>query len=971
MLKSTLGNIKTLMRRAALLVMAAFFVSASFVAAFAPLASAKEIISSSVQPATSYAWKDRQTISISGGSVKAGQGFRVDPNNSAPTSGGGTILMTEIQKIQDCPFLGMFCSTEDVPEECWVSMSIALTGLTRGKISAVQTASAGNSDGPPACQKPAWDTYNGKVVSITGTRPTDSSGTAETENQKVVFFVVKSNFSNSEAPASVNLQITGAASKNLVATKSQLNGNITFNVSTTLEPGSYTAEVVSPPEGLDVSPKTFTKVKFSQITVNIGDAEGFADRQIAVTIEIKDQDPGAKTYGPLVLTLYNADGEEVSTANTNHIEKPANELGSLTEYTGNLRGTLDEVDAGTYKLCIGTGTSQCQDVTKVDGSRLQVLFKITGTELSEISPVSATGTSCGIGDLAWLICPALSLMADILQESFKILSNDYLRVDIRLLAPDTGTFLAWSIFRNIANVAFVIVFLIIIFSQMTGAGVTNYGVKKMLPRLIVAAILVNISYYVCQIAVDLSNILGFSLKSLFDGIATASNIPTPTDATGNGLGVVALVGGIVATTAVVYFSLAALIPVLIGALVAIVMIMLILMARKALIVILIVLAPLAFVAFLLPNTEGLFKAWRKMFTTLLLLFPIISIVFGASGLASQIILQANPEDTNNKIIALGVMAVPFFAVPILLKGALDSIGGIGGKLNGFASKTGGKLGGLGGKAFENSRVGQFQQFRREEAELRRAQTQSGTYEGRNGLRRAWSRVNRGINQAKFSGKFGDRATALGAKLENKEDAELLENASAKVLSLKHGDNPLTTAQYIQLAKKQDITDKSGNVIMKASSFNEYDHRAAIEKVASVGNVGEVGQLIDGVPGMSRLERKTLGAAVRGSGAAKEAPWLGGEAIAAIEQGTATEQGVTIDGLMKGKVSAETLAMGSAHSVNGLLRAVGGMAPGAARTAAVTRLKKVYAEYQKADARLKERVTVGGDHDTAIKNIAKL
>ncbi|MCZ6324111.1 hypothetical protein O5165_25825, partial [Escherichia coli] len=44
------------------------------------------------------------------------------------------------------------------------------------------------------------------------------------------------------------------------------------------------------------------------------------------------------------------------------------------------------------------------------------------------------------------------------------------------------------------------------------AGLNNYSIKKMLPRLIVAAILVNLSYYICAIAVDISNILGHSLQ---------------------------------------------------------------------------------------------------------------------------------------------------------------------------------------------------------------------------------------------------------------------------------------------------------------------------------------------------------------------------------------------------------------------------------------------------------------------------
>lgn len=71
---------------------------------------------------------------------------------------------------------------------------------------------------------------------------------------------------------------------------------------------------------------------------------------------------------------------------------------------------------------------------------------------------------------------------------------------------------------------FIIAFLAIIVSQVTGMGINNYGIKKMLPRLVVAAIAVNVSYYICQLIVDLTNILGYEIQNALAGI---SNSPGP------------------------------------------------------------------------------------------------------------------------------------------------------------------------------------------------------------------------------------------------------------------------------------------------------------------------------------------------------------------------------------------------------------------------------------------------------------
>jgi MFS family permease len=242
----------------------------------------------------------------------------------------------------------------------------------------------------------------------------------------------------------------------------------------------------------------------------------------------------------------------------------------------------------------------------------------------------------------------------------------------------------------------------------------------MLPRLVVAAILVNISYFISQLAIDISNILGFSIKDLFNGLTTkvidttnASSLSTDAFATGNGLAGVA--GGVLASglgVAALYALLSTLIPVLLAAVLALVMILFILIARQAIVVLLVVISPLAFVAFLLPNTEGLFKQWRKMLTSMLLLFPIIALVFGGAQLASQVLSGAFDGtvtgDTSNwfgQIAAAAVLVLPLFAVPVILKKSLDGIPVLGQQMSKLASRTNGNLSKRVGESYKNSLIG--------------------------------------------------------------------------------------------------------------------------------------------------------------------------------------------------------------------------------------------------------------------------
>lgn len=306
-------------------------------------------------------------------------------------------------------------------------------------------------------------------------------------------------------------------------------------------------------------------------------------------------------------------------------------------------------------------------------------------------------TSCAIEGIGWLICPVMNFLGTVADGMYGIIEG-FLVTNVKVVDFESGTYVAWQAMRSIANVGFVIMFLIIIFSQLSSVGISNYGVKKILPRLIVVAILVNVSYLISQLAVDLSNILGGSLKTFLDGIpifngALDGNVLAKGNwitgivsswITGQVVGVVAIGAG----AAVYYGGIGLLLPVILVAVVAILMTLFILIARQALIILLVVVSPLAFLAMLLPNTEAFFKKWRKAFVALLLVYPAIALLFGGARLASGILAQTLTGPMG-PIVSLAVMVLPLFFVPALLKGSLNAIPAIGGlaqKLSSGASR---------------------------------------------------------------------------------------------------------------------------------------------------------------------------------------------------------------------------------------------------------------------------------------------
>lgn len=305
--------------------------------------------------------------------------------------------------------------------------------------------------------------------------------------------------------------------------------------------------------------------------------------------------------------------------------------------------------------------------------------------------------SCGIdGGLGWLICPVMTFVANINDAAYGAISG-FLDIKPAILGDNSNTSGAkqgWDFFRNIANAIFAVIFLWIIFSQISNVGVSNYGIKKILPRLIIGALLVNLSYYLCQIFVDLSNILGHTLKDALE--AGAGGIGTESEAAGWGSAIAATIVGVGGVAA--FAALAIGIPTLAAGFLAIMTVFIILVVRQAGIILLISMSPIAFAAWLLPNTEDLFKKWMKMFRGLLLVFPIISLLYGAGKLAGAVLASSATVDPNNPdetlhLVALAATTMPLIATPFVLQNSLSSLGSIGAKIGKMSANAHGRFAG--------------------------------------------------------------------------------------------------------------------------------------------------------------------------------------------------------------------------------------------------------------------------------------
>lgn len=317
----------------------------------------------------------------------------------------------------------------------------------------------------------------------------------------------------------------------------------------------------------------------------------------------------------------------------------------------------------------------------------------------------------GIGAMQWILCPTMdntSYTADwvdnITQDMLEVKADTYKGLDT-----------TWGEVRNIANITIIIFLLVVIFSQLTGRGIDNYGIKKMLPRIIMMAIVVNLSLYICQIAVDLSNIFGSGLRDMFGGMG-GSPSGGASYVTGAITGIFAAAaggGGAAAGAASTALAVGAagwvavviaIIVLVLVIIVAVVVLWFMVAARQVIIIFCILISPLAFAAFILPNTQNLFKKWWELFKAALIIFPICGAVSGISAMIRNLVNNGSLElGVAGQLILMVLPFLVFFLLPMLLKQALAAFGKIGGALTALGTSVRSGARNIGNAAMQGAR----------------------------------------------------------------------------------------------------------------------------------------------------------------------------------------------------------------------------------------------------------------------------
>ena len=177
----------------------------------------------------------------------------------------------------------------------------------------------------------------------------------------------------------------------------------------------------------------------------------------------------------------------------------------------------------------------------------------------------------------------------------------------------------WVMVRDVTNMFFVIILLIIAFGTILG--VEQYEWKKMMVKFVLAAILVNFSRTICGLFIDAAQVFmvtfvnavsataGGNLIRMFkmDEIVSFSRSVDPKDVSDTNV-FIAACGALLFAAILMSVMLAYLV---------------ILLMRMLVLWVLIVLSPLAFVLSLLPQTQGQAQRWWKEFGNHVAVGPVV------------------------------------------------------------------------------------------------------------------------------------------------------------------------------------------------------------------------------------------------------------------------------------------------------------------------------------------------------------
>jgi hypothetical protein len=311
----------------------------------------------------------------------------------------------------------------------------------------------------------------------------------------------------------------------------------------------------------------------------------------------------------------------------------------------------------------GKGTSKADSCQILTVARQHTACN-DGWDNSTIQDDNACESKNNTG-LEWLICGVLRAIDDTVNK-FNNLITDQLNYAVdQNLSPQVHQ--AWSIFRILASVVLVIIMLVMILAQASGGGPFDaYTIRKLLPKLVIAIILIQLSWlmfrYLVVVVNDAGKGIGDILAAPFGGQDKISfdNLMGALGSTGVAIGGA---GTFLSAVAVIINPFGALMLaffVVVGVLVALG----VLLFRQALITACIIFSPIALVLWILPGTSRYWKLWWENFSKALLLFPIIASMLVIGHIFAWIVTSSggSPGPLDVFAVIIGFFG-PFYLLP--------------------------------------------------------------------------------------------------------------------------------------------------------------------------------------------------------------------------------------------------------------------------------------------------------------------
>lgn len=273
------------------------------------------------------------------------------------------------------------------------------------------------------------------------------------------------------------------------------------------------------------------------------------------------------------------------------------------------------------------------------------LLLLAGVAIAMLAAVPNAAEACGITDplscVAMIFVKIFQLLTALMGWILVLEVEAVIRVSqyFNFVSPGPSAVrLGWIVTRDLANMFFIVILLIIAFGTILGS--STYSYEKNLPRLLIMAVVINFSKTICGLFIDMGQVIMLTFVNGFKE-AAAGNFVNAFQinkllALGNSPGsynfgmVVAMMFAFILATICVCVTLVLLV---------------VLLFRVVMLWVLIILSPIAFLSSAIPKGGDYYAQWWKEFKKYIITGPIIAFFLwlalasvqdvGPGGFASQ------------------------------------------------------------------------------------------------------------------------------------------------------------------------------------------------------------------------------------------------------------------------------------------------------------------------------------------------